>query len=826
MAINHGVYTDTSWNVPVVFTESDGDPRNMSGVDYVLQILSAKGQVAFTFRSSSPAADEGQIGLASAASGQLNFSATETQHAAVTAGLYKAHLYVDAADDVWIASGRLLVGKPGATSTYLIFDRFSSSGPASVALPVVVQHVLSDGSKGDISVSTGVWHFERTNGSPGNGVDDDIPWWNDQLDAGKTVVLSDLKQYVAKRSCIFTVAGTGIVAPNGARIKMSTAAGAFDNTVYGNRYSTSNLAGAKYAVGFYGENLEGLFIENVHISLSTWVDDRYLKAIALRECDNAYLRGVEISNFSRGDGVLSINDCDGVQIENPHIHHVWTNSLSGDASQAQVSAICVDSDALVGSKRGRIANPLIEHITVGDLARAARGYQADAISFRGHSTVKPTLDWIVEGGSIYNTGEGVDCFGSGNIFHGITFRRCFGAGMKLIYGASRNCVSSNIFHEMGLYAILLSGVNNVGIVGDVDANSISNNQIYGVNIEGDWLNADGGKSYDSAAHGATPWGAANNAGLRVDGNVDGQNSNVTNLDIHALTVDCGGTGKYGVFISNVAGNGVVTGTALTIRNTTVARLSDAGGKLIESDLSTSAGRALAAAADVAAQRALLAVPRASGDLAAVTDEARLLARHDLISGAWNGTFEVGDHGWVKETASGTGWFIDTDSANARTGLMVARNNNTTGANLQVYSTARKFVLPGETVYAEAWVKSSAGATFATCRVVIRWLDKDGVALSTSFGSNINTEQLSYVRTSLSAAAPANAVYYTEGVQVASKTAGTIWADAVSSYRRRPIDSLGVMSAASVAGNFSATNRIAIVDAAGVTWHIPASSVAW
>jgi hypothetical protein len=49
---------------------------------------------------------------------------------------------------------------------------------------------------------------------------------------------------------------------------------------------------------------------------------------------------------------------------------------------------------------------------------------------------------------------------------------------------------------------------------------------------------------------------------------------------------------------------------------------------------------------------------------------------------------------------------------------------------------------------------------AALRCVIVWYDKDGVALSTSNGTNYTTDQTSYVTSSITAAAPANAAMFT------------------------------------------------------------------
>lgn len=132
--LNHGLYTDTLWSVPVTFVDTAGAAVDLSGVQYVADVYQ-NGTLAFTFRSTGADTDEGTIDVTDAATGVLTFEATETQHAAVAAGLYRFHLYRDLTDDVWAAEATLLIGQPGDRETYLKFDRTVG---ASVELPIVI----------------------------------------------------------------------------------------------------------------------------------------------------------------------------------------------------------------------------------------------------------------------------------------------------------------------------------------------------------------------------------------------------------------------------------------------------------------------------------------------------------------------------------------------------------------------------------------------------------------------------------------------------------------------------------------------------------------
>lgn len=147
-AINHGLYTDTSWAVSLVFENDDGAAPDLSGFHYVMDVLLGT-TVVFRFKSNSPGAAEGTLGVASAASGQLDFTATPTAHALVAAGVYRVHLKRDLSDDIWYATGRMKVGKPGERTTYLTIEKTSASGTAPLSVALAVPFSLLSGAAGD-----------------------------------------------------------------------------------------------------------------------------------------------------------------------------------------------------------------------------------------------------------------------------------------------------------------------------------------------------------------------------------------------------------------------------------------------------------------------------------------------------------------------------------------------------------------------------------------------------------------------------------------------------------------------------------------------------
>lgn len=145
--LNHGIYTDCAWSVPVTFVDPSNNPVDLSSGEYVAEVY-RNGEVAFVFRSTGAAADEGTIDTADAADGILTFETTEDVSAGIAAGLYRLHLKRDSTDDIWTAEATLLVGSPGDRETYLKFDRTTGG---SVELPITVV----DGIPPDLGGPTG-----------------------------------------------------------------------------------------------------------------------------------------------------------------------------------------------------------------------------------------------------------------------------------------------------------------------------------------------------------------------------------------------------------------------------------------------------------------------------------------------------------------------------------------------------------------------------------------------------------------------------------------------------------------------------------------------
>ena len=180
--------------------------------------------------------------------------------------------------------------------------------------------------------------------------------------------------------------------------------------------------------------------------------------------------------------------------------------------------------------------------------------------------------------------------------------------------------------------------------------------------------------------------------------------------------------------------------------------------------------------------------------------ASLLNSRDFLNTNPNGDFELGDLAWTR----GTSWTIVNDPANAMSGNWEAQATN---AGVVTAITTNNFgagstCVPGENIYAEAWVKTSAGYTAANGRIQISFYDKDGGLISSlNVGTNFTTAQTSYVLSSGLAVAPALAAMFT-GRFIVTTQVGTLYLDSLRTFRRRPYAMMldDVMAANTLRGN--------------------------
>lgn len=424
-------------------------------------------------------------------------------------------------------------------------------------------------------------YIVRDGGAPGDGVADDTAFLQAVLTAGKSIYGDPAKTYRITESLVITADGTGFDG-NGALLAMSTATGDFDNTAYANRAASN-------AVAITATGVDRPYIRNLRVTPSAWVDPSYLKAAFFDTCTGILIDGLEAYGFSRGSGLVTIDDSTNTTIRNSYFHDCWSNSTTVDGtyptSSVQITGIEVDSNASTGSSGGMIENCVFENLTVGDTLRNARGYQTDGINFQGIGTTKPTKNWRVVGCRFYNLGEAIDVWGDDNTFIGNTAERCFAHFGKILFGASRNVFANNVIKDTGYQAFVISGSSSVSV--NANANVIIGNKIYNVEISGDWLNAPVAgqtevESYDASDYGGVAaWSASETAGISIDTPSASPTSVVTNSLIAFNEIDLGGTGNRGIRTENNAG-GSATNRCFgnVIRNIGTTAYSDAAGYLL------------------------------------------------------------------------------------------------------------------------------------------------------------------------------------------------------------------------------------------------------
>ena len=615
----------------------------------------------------------------------------------------------------------------------IVIDRATGA----VSLPNTAPGSISDGSKGDIKVAGGggSWLIERTGGAAGDGTTDDTAALQSVLSAGKTVVLGHAKSYLITSRLLITVPGTGIVGDATSRLVMSTAVGHFDNVNSGpDRYGD-------HGVGIYADSVDRPIVKGFQIAPDTYVDSRRVRAVALKSCTNITVDGIEAWDFSLCGGVITINGCALGTVSHNHIHDCHSDNVSG----GQLTGISFDNDTTIDSTGLRVIGNRVVDLIVGTNFIAGTGYDVTGIHFQGREGAL----FVVRDNYVENVGQGVDIYCQESIFTGNTVIDAYTFGFALKHGASRNIVAKNLVNGAGLRGVLLSGGNTAGDA-DTAANQIEGNTIRRVGFNG---------AYSGSSTSGIGW-AAGSAGSPADNRIFNN------------TLDGGGTGKYGIYSDAGAGTGNEVGNNF-ISSFTVADYSVATGTAAFVSVPGDCPPADGDKGDISVA--------ASGLSWTVNDSAidqgALLAGDDLANLVANGSLERGDHGFLKQT----GWTIGNDSANASAGNWVAKNDNTGNVNYELRSNSTASVFPGDKIYAEAWVKTSASPTIAILRVSIRWLDKDKALLSNSNGTNYTAEQLSYVQSSVTGAAPSGAAYAQICVQT-KKSAGMIWADRIAGRR--------------------------------------------
>ncbi len=167
----------------------------------------------------------------------------------------------------------------------------------------------------------------------------------------------------------------------------------------------------------------------------------------------------------------------------------------------------------------------------------------------------------------------------------------------------------------------------------------------------------------------------------------------------------------------------------------------------------------------------------------------------------NPGFELGDQDWTK----GSGWTIENDVANSRSGAWVAKK--TAGADNGLDQFAVVSVRPGGKLTISGWYKHTSNYDVAT-HIEVAWLDKDAVVLSSPNSNSIAAGTTAYTQATLTdSVAPDRAKSAIIRARPGVATLGNLWLDdldmsgdiietlpttaIISGHRIVPADTVGV-----------------------------------
>ena len=370
---------------------------------------------------------------------------------------------------------------------------------------------------------------EFTGGAIGNGIADDTTAIQSVLNSGKTVVLGTGKVYRISQRLNILFDNTGIVGDGTTTLLMGSRPGEFDNASA--EYATRYL---ENAVGIYAVGIQSPVVDRVRIRFENQIDDRYVKAIAFRNCKRIRISRNDISNFTKSNGMIYVGGSQRGSISRNHIYDGYTNS----ATWGQMTAIAFDDDD-VGSSDIVVDSNFIHDLVVGPDFLAKFNVQTDGIDPLTRAT-----RITVSNNFIDNVGEGIDLMGIQNVVESniITNAKLF--GIKIIHGASGNIVRNNIIIDSGIGGIVLAGTSQLANTErPTNSNEITGNTILGVNSD---------QQRKSRTY-----------GIGISGN-HGNEYLVTGNSIMNNSIALEGTGKIGIFVAPLSGSGnIVSGNTIT-----------------------------------------------------------------------------------------------------------------------------------------------------------------------------------------------------------------------------------------------------------------------
>ncbi len=340
--------------------------------------------------------------------------------------------------------------------------------------------------------------------------------------------------------------------------KLYAPASVFTNTSLSTKYTaTSAVVRAEGGLSSPFTPLENIRLRGFKIE-SQVSDGRQVDAIAVRNITGFVVEGVEAYGFPVGCGVRASTIRGRSFIVFNHIRDFTTGAVWG--TQPQITGIEIDGDRVNSTaSQGLVIDfNRIQDLTMTGSALATYGFQTDGINLQGVRP-NPTTLCHVGGNIISNVGEGIDNFGTRNVFADNVMRNCYDYGYKFVHGASFNKVSGGNISDVGRAGVSLFG-SAISGVGDTERNHFN-----GLLIE----------SIDPNNR-----GVSNPACFAIDDN-GGTAGKVRTTVVEGGSWSMGGNGEYGLCDTGTGGDNLFTDVAMFTGASTIKRIRvDSGSSVV------------------------------------------------------------------------------------------------------------------------------------------------------------------------------------------------------------------------------------------------------
>ncbi|MFX0099115.1 MAG: hypothetical protein ACFFCS_05995 [Candidatus Hodarchaeota archaeon] len=290
-------------------------------------------------------------------------------------------------------------------------------------------------------------------GAIGNGINNDTSAIQQALDAGSVVSLAGGSIYRIMEPLVVPT-NSGLVSDpaNPATILMDTDTGDFNGSTMVNVSSLCNCYPHSGGVGVIVENQTNVTLRNFKLFMD-YKDHVNNIGIAARNSSNVTIFNIELTGFSISCGVISVDACNNSAIVQNHVHDIYSNSPNG----TQITGIKIDDNRVNDNSYNiAIINNTVSNLSVGPLFQDAVRYQVDGIHVAGAGDVETSHHIYIAGNHIELTHEGIDSYGRDILIENNTIVGSIFAGIKLIHGAARHCIISNVIESSGDYGVLMT----------------------------------------------------------------------------------------------------------------------------------------------------------------------------------------------------------------------------------------------------------------------------------------------------------------------------------------------------------------------------------